>query len=47
MIPRPVQTAYAAIVSGQVQLINILHTEIAELSRVVADHTVKSQRCAP
>jgi transposase len=36
--PRPVQTAYAAIVSSQVQLINILNIEIAELGQVVADH---------
>jgi hypothetical protein len=36
--PRPVQTAYAAIVSNQVQLINILNIEIAELGQVVADH---------
>jgi transposase len=36
--PRPVQTAYAAIVSSQVQLINSLNIEIAELGQVVADH---------
>jgi transposase len=36
--PRPVQKAYAAIVSSQVQLINILNIEIAELGQVVADH---------
>jgi transposase len=36
--PRPVQHAYAAIVSSQVQLINILNIEIAELGQVVADH---------
>ena len=36
--PRPVQNAYAAIVSSQVQLINILNIEIAELGQVVADH---------
>ena len=36
--PRPVQTAYAAIVASQVQIINILNVEIAELGQVVADH---------
>jgi transposase len=36
--PRPVQNAYAAIVSSQVQLINVLNIEIAELGQVVADH---------
>ncbi|GAA2388945.1 IS110 family transposase [Dactylosporangium salmoneum] len=36
--PAPVQHAYAAIVSSQVQLINILNIEIAELGQVVADH---------
>ena len=36
--PGPVQRAYAAIVSSQVQLINILNVEIAELGQVVADH---------
>jgi transposase len=36
--PGPVQHAYAAIVSSQVQLINILNIEIAELGQVVADH---------
>jgi transposase len=36
--PRAVQTAYAAIVSSQVQLINILNIEIAELGQVVASH---------
>ncbi|GAA2352742.1 hypothetical protein GCM10010170_043680 [Dactylosporangium salmoneum] len=36
--PGPVQQAYAAIVSSQVQLINILNVEIAELGQVVADH---------
>jgi transposase len=36
--PRPVQTAYAAIVTSQVQLINILNIEIAELGEVVATH---------
>ena len=36
--PRPVQAAYAAIVSSQVQLINILNIEIAELGQVVAAH---------
>jgi transposase len=36
--PRPVQNAYAAIVSSQVQLINILNIEIAELGQVVAEH---------
>jgi transposase len=36
--PRPVQTAYAAIVSSQVQLINVLNIEIDELGRVMADH---------
>jgi transposase len=36
--PGPVQRAYAAIVSSQVQLINILNMEIAELGQVVADH---------
>jgi transposase len=36
--PRPVQNAYAAIVSSQVQLINILNIEIAELGQVVASH---------
>ena len=36
--PRPVQNAYAAIVSSQVQLINVLNMEIAELGQVVADH---------
>jgi hypothetical protein len=33
-----VQTAYAAIVTRQVQLINILNIEIAELGEVVAAH---------
>jgi transposase len=36
--PGPVQRAYAAIVSSQVQLINILNVEIAELGQVVAEH---------
>jgi transposase len=36
--PRPVQAAYAAIVSSQVQIINILNVEIAELGQVVAGH---------
>ncbi len=36
--PPPVQNAYAAIVSSQVQLINILNIEIAELGQVVTDH---------
>jgi transposase len=36
--PGPVQRAYAAIVSSQVQLINILNVEIAGLGQVVADH---------
>jgi transposase len=36
--PRPVQTAYAAIVSSQVQLINMLNIEIAEMGRGMADH---------
>jgi transposase len=36
--PRPVQTAYAAIVASQVQIINILNVEIAEMGQVVADH---------
>ena len=36
--PGPVQRAYAAIVSSQVQLINILNIEIAELGQVVAEH---------
>jgi transposase len=36
--PRPVQAAYAAIVSSQVQVINILNVEIAELGEVVAAH---------
>ncbi|MGI5519873.1 IS110 family transposase [Micromonospora sp. CA-259024] len=36
--PGPVQHAYAAIVSSQVQLINILNVEIAELGKVVAEH---------
>jgi hypothetical protein len=36
--PGPVQNAYAAIVSSQVQLINILNIEIAELGQVVATH---------
>lgn len=36
--PGPVRRAYAAIVSSQVQLINILNVEIAELGQVVADH---------
>jgi transposase len=36
--PRQVQTAYAAIVSSQVQLINILNIEIAELEQMMADH---------
>ena len=35
---RPVQNAYAAIVSSQVQLINILNIEIAEQGQVVAEH---------
>jgi transposase len=35
---RPVQTAYAAIVTSQVQILNILNVEIAELGQVVADH---------
>jgi hypothetical protein len=33
-----VQQAYAAIVSSQVQLINILNVEIADLGQVVAAH---------
>ncbi|MEU4626638.1 IS110 family transposase [Actinoplanes sp. NPDC023801] len=37
--PRPAQTAYAAIVSSQVQLINVLNIEINELGRVMADHS--------
>ncbi|GIE89744.1 IS110 family transposase [Actinoplanes regularis] len=36
--PRPVQVAYAAIVSSQVQLINSLNIEISELGQVMADH---------
>jgi hypothetical protein len=36
--PRPVQNAYVTIVSSQVQLINILNIEIAELGQVAADH---------
>jgi transposase len=36
--PAPVQNAYTAIVSAQVQLINVLNVEIAELGQVVADH---------
>ncbi|GAA3726905.1 IS110 family transposase [Plantactinospora mayteni] len=36
--PGPVQNAYAAIVSTQVQLINILNIEIAELGEVMAEH---------
>ena len=36
--PRPVQGAYAAIVSSQVQLINLLNIEIAELGAVMATH---------
>jgi transposase len=36
--PRPVQAAYAAIVSSQVQIINILNVEIGELGQVVAEH---------
>jgi len=36
--PRAVQTAYAAIVSSQVQLINILNIEIEQLGEVVAEH---------
>jgi transposase len=36
--PRPVQVAYAAIVTSQVQIINILNVEIGELGQVVADH---------
>jgi transposase len=36
--PAPLQNAYAAIVSAQVQLINVLNIEIAELGQVVADH---------
>jgi len=32
--PRPVQTAYAAIVTSQVQIINILNAEINELGQV-------------
>lgn len=36
--PAPVQHACAAIVSSQVQLINILNIEIAELGQAVADH---------
>ncbi|MFC6023871.1 IS110 family transposase, partial [Plantactinospora solaniradicis] len=36
--PRPVQAAYAAIVTSQVQIINILNVEINELGQVVADH---------
>jgi len=35
---RPVQAAYAAIVTSQVQILNILNVEIAELGQVVADH---------
>jgi transposase len=36
--PRAVQAAYAAIVSSQVQLINILNIEIEQLGEVVAAH---------
>jgi hypothetical protein len=36
--PQPVQNAYAAIVSSQVQLIKILNIEIAELGQVVSSH---------
>jgi transposase len=36
--PRPVQAAYAAIVTSQVQIINILNVEVGELGQVVADH---------
>ncbi|MFI1989724.1 IS110 family transposase [Actinoplanes sp. NPDC020271] len=36
--PQPVQAAYAAIVSSQVQLITVLNIEIAELERLLADH---------
>ena len=36
--PPPVQSAYAAIVSGQVRLIAALNTQIAELGEVVATH---------
>lgn len=36
--PRPVQAAYAAIVSGQVRLIGALNTQIEELGEVVAGH---------
>ncbi len=36
--PRPVQAAYAAIVSSQVQIINILNVEITQLGEVVAGH---------
>ncbi|WP_344515461.1 IS110 family transposase [Dactylosporangium maewongense] len=36
--PGPVQHAYAAIVSSQVQLINTLNVEIAEFGQVVAEH---------
>jgi hypothetical protein len=36
--PRPVQAAYAAIVTSQVQIINILNVEIGELGQVVANH---------
>jgi hypothetical protein len=35
---RPVQAAYAAIVTSQVQILNILNVEIAELGQVVAEH---------
>lgn len=36
--PRPVQNAYAAVVTSQVALINTLNIEIAELEQVVAEH---------
>jgi hypothetical protein len=36
--PRPVQAAYAVIVSSQVQLINLLNIEIAEPGNETADH---------
>jgi hypothetical protein len=36
--PRPVQAAYAAIVTTQVRLITTLNAEIDQLGQVVAEH---------
>jgi hypothetical protein len=44
--PRPVQNAYAAIVSSQTQLINILNIEIAELGQVADACAAMDERWA-